>query len=100
MNLRMTTPLYFVTSLIGACGAVAVGAIWPPIRKHLLWYLGSAVGIATGLAMARHFFLGTNFLLVVMIIFGSVGGAIGNLVGRFLEIKLTASAHNQQSRIT
>ncbi len=75
---------------MGACAVVAVGAmVVEPIRKHLLWYFGMAVGIAAGLTTARHFFLGTDFLgEIVLVISGSLGAAIGTLGGRFLERRL------------
>jgi hypothetical protein len=90
----MTTPLFFVTSLMGACAVVGIGAIYAPVRKHLLWFFGMAVGIAIGLTTARHVFLGTDFLLVFMVISGSLGAAIGALGGKFLESRLTSGTHD------
>jgi len=90
----MTTSFYFVSSLIGACAAVAVGAIYAPVRKHLLWYFGMAVGIATGFTAARYFFLGKHFLLPAMLILGPFGAGIGVLGGAFLESRLKSSTHD------
>jgi hypothetical protein len=85
----MTSLLYFAAFLLGGlCGVAVIGAIYVPFRKHLVWCFGIVVGVATGLYVARYFFLGAEWLLVFMVVSATLGAGIGGLGGKFLENKL------------
>jgi hypothetical protein len=88
----ITTTQWFIGALVGGCGAVAMLAILPQFRKHLLRHFCMVVGIAVCSSVARHFVLGTDHVLVIMLISIGVGSGLGMLGGMFLEDKFRSKA--------